>query len=256
MLCCSCHPPYCWHCTSIHRCVELLLDRLLRHLRVWSTYLLLCRDNYHELVRRSKPTRYQLESRLWRRCKSRLLRPPSWLVHRPSRKALSAEQLKKKWKTRLWSSLCKVLYKSRLLSSRSRLHSFMDVKRKFCKALKLLSLCLLFCSFLISNVPFTASVADRLVPPAKFDAEQVYSPAWPADTESMLRMLFFRVVATIVMSSRSRRIGSPLRAQVMSIGRSPLRTEHGTLIDSPQLTGPSAMVKGAIWGATEKYLTS
>lgn len=83
-----------------------------------------------------------------------------------------------------------------------------------------------------------------------FEATQVYSPAWLAATDSMLKMLFFRVVAKILISPRSRRTGSPFRAHEISIGKSPFNTEQVTLIDSPELTGSSAIVKGAISGAT------
>ena len=82
------------------------------------------------------------------------------------------------------------------------------------------------------------------------DAEHVYSPACLAATDSMLRMLFFRVVARTLISERSRLIGSPFRAHVISIGKSPLRMAHTTEIDSPQFAGSSVITNGAICGAT------
>lgn len=66
----------------------------------------------------------------------------------------------------------------------------------------------------------------------------------------MLRMLFFRVVAKILMSERSGRIGSLFNAHVISIGKSPLRMAHTTEMESPQLAGSSAIANGAICGAT------
>lgn len=100
------------------------------------------------------------------------------------------------------------------------------------------------------DVPFTAKIAEWLVAPALFDAEHVYSPACLAATDSMLRMLFFRVVARILMSERSGRIGSPFNAHVISIGKSPLRMAHTTEMESPQFAGSSAIVNCAICGAT------
>lgn len=99
-------------------------------------------------------------------------------------------------------------------------------------------------------VPFTARMAEWLVAPALLDAEHVYSPACLAATDSMLRMLFFFVVATTLISERSRPIGSPFNAHEISIGKSPLRMAHTTEIESPQLAGSSVITNGAICGAT------
>lgn len=78
----------------------------------------------------------------------------------------------------------------------------------------------------------------------------MYSPACLAATDSMLRMLFFFVVARILISERSRPIGSPFNAHEISIGKSPLRMAHTTEIESPQLAGSSVITNGAICGAT------
>jgi hypothetical protein len=68
-------------------------------------------------------------------------------------------------------------------------------------------------------------------------------------------MLFFRVVAKILMSVRSGRIGSPFNAHVISIGKSPLRMAHTTEMESPQFAGFSATANGEICGATATNFT-
>lgn len=104
--------------------------------------------------------------------------------------------------------------------------------------------------YLAILVPLTTRIEEWLVAPALLEAEQVYSPACLAATDSMLRILFFRVVARILMSERSGPIGSLFNAQEISIGTSPFTTAHTTEIESPQFAGFSAISKGAISGET------
>lgn len=87
--------------------------------------------------------------------------------------------------------------------------------------------------------------------PARFDAEQVYSPACLAATDSTVRTLFFLFVLAMTTSDPWRpSIGVPLKAQDISRGLSPLVTEHVTEISSPQLAGSSPNANGSICGAT------
>lgn len=85
-------------------------------------------------------------------------------------------------------------------------------------------------------VPFTVNVADRLTAPARFDAEQAYSPACLAETLSMLnvlrRLLIFDIVIAVSLDVS---IGTPLNDQDISMGMSPFSIEQGTDTKSPQL---------------------
>ena len=99
-------------------------------------------------------------------------------------------------------------------------------------------------------LPFTARAAVWLEAPALFDAVQVYSPACLAATASIdrtLRRLLFVIENWSVLSTD---IGSPLNAQAMSIGKSPLRMEQVAEIASPEFIGSSPNVNGNICGAT------
>lgn len=104
--------------------------------------------------------------------------------------------------------------------------------------------------YMRAMLPFTARAAVWLEAPALFDAVQVYSPACLAATASIdrtLRRLPFVIENWSVLSAD---IGSPLNAQVMSIGKSPLRMEQVAEIASPEFTGSSPNVNGKICGAT------
>jgi len=99
-------------------------------------------------------------------------------------------------------------------------------------------------------LPFTARAAVWLEAPALFDAVQVYSPACLAATASIDRTLRRLPFVIENWSALSADIGSPLNAQAMSIGKSPLRMEQVAEIASPEFTGSSPNVNGKICGAT------
>lgn len=104
-------------------------------------------------------------------------------------------------------------------------------------------------------VPLTVKVVDRLTEPARFDAEQAYSPAWRAETPSMMRVLKCLLILVIVIPvSFDVSIGTPLNAHVMSIGISPFRIEQGTDTESPQLATSALKVMGRSCGATKSVI--
>lgn len=103
----------------------------------------------------------------------------------------------------------------------------------------------------IRIVPLTVKVVDRLTEPAKFDAEQAYSPAWRAETPSMLRVLKCLLILVIVIPvSFDVSIGTPLNAHDISMGMSPFRIEQGTDTESPQLAISALKAMGRSCGPT------
>jgi len=97
----------------------------------------------------------------------------------------------------------------------------------------------------------TVRVVDRLTEPARFDAEQAYSPAWRAETPSMLRVLKCLLILVIVIPvSFDVSIGTPLNAHDMSMGMSPFRIEQGTDTESPQLAISALKAMGRSCGPT------
>jgi len=103
----------------------------------------------------------------------------------------------------------------------------------------------------IRIVPLTVKVVDRLTEPARFDAEQAYSPAWRAETPSMLRVLKCLLILVIVIPvSFDVSIGVPLNDHDMSIGMSPFRIEQGTDTESPQLAISALKAIGRSCGPT------
>ena len=101
-------------------------------------------------------------------------------------------------------------------------------------------------------VPFTVNVADRLTEPARFDAEQAYSPACLAETPSMLRVLrCLLILVTVILASFDVSIGTPLNAHDMSIGMSPFKIEQGTDTESPELATSALNAIGRSCGPTE-----
>ena len=99
-------------------------------------------------------------------------------------------------------------------------------------------------------LPFTANTAVWLEAPALFDAVQVYSPACLAATASIANTLSRLLFVIVYWSLLSESIDTPLNAQDMSIGKSPLRIEQVAEIASPEFTGSSPNVNGKICGAT------
>lgn len=82
------------------------------------------------------------------------------------------------------------------------------------------------CSHIIDQIPLTSKVAEWDVDPALFDAVQVYSPACRAATASMVSCITRFPALDTAMSDCSGLIGSPLKAQEISNGKSPLMTAH------------------------------
>lgn len=103
----------------------------------------------------------------------------------------------------------------------------------------------------IRVIPLTVKVVDRLTEPARFDAEQAYSPAWRAETPSMLRVLKCLLILVIVIPvSFDVSIGTPLNDHDMSMGISPFRIEQGTDTESPQLAISALKAIGRSCGPT------
>lgn len=103
----------------------------------------------------------------------------------------------------------------------------------------------------IRIVPLTVKVVDRLTEPAKFDAEQAYSPAWRAETPSMMRVLKCLLILVIeIPVSFDVSIGTPLNAHDISMGMSPFRIEQGTDTESPQLAISALKAMGRSCGPT------
>jgi hypothetical protein len=104
-------------------------------------------------------------------------------------------------------------------------------------------------------VPLTVKVVDRLTELAKFDAEQAYSPAWRAETPSMLRVLKCLLILVIVIPvSFDVSIGTPLNAHDISMGMSPFRIEQGTDTESPQLAISALKAMGRSCGPTKRVI--
>lgn len=103
----------------------------------------------------------------------------------------------------------------------------------------------------IGIVPLTVKVVDRLTEPARFDAEQAYSPAWRAETPSMMRVLkCLLILVIVILVSFDVSIGTPLKAHDMSMGMSPFRIEQGTDTESPQLAISALKAMGSSCGPT------
>ncbi|KAL0124042.1 hypothetical protein PUN28_006082 [Cardiocondyla obscurior] len=106
----------------------------------------------------------------------------------------------------------------------------------------------------IKAIPLTVKVVDRLTEPARFDAEQAYSPAWRAETPSMLRVLkCLLILVTVIPVSFDVSIGTPSNDHDMSIGISPFRIEQGTDTESPQLAISVLKAIGRSCGATKGH---
>lgn len=98
----------------------------------------------------------------------------------------------------------------------------------------------------------TVKVVDRLTEPARFDAEQAYSPAWRAETPSMLRVLKCLLILVIVIPvSFDVSIGTPSNDHDISMGMSPFRIEQGTDTESPQLAISALKAIGRSCGPTK-----
>lgn len=107
----------------------------------------------------------------------------------------------------------------------------------------------------IRVVPLTVKVVDRLTEPAKFDAEQAYSPAWRAETPSMLRVLKCLLILVIVIPvSFDVSIGMPSNDHDISMGMSPFRIEQGTDTESPQLAISALKAIGRSCGPTKGFV--
>lgn len=103
----------------------------------------------------------------------------------------------------------------------------------------------------IRIIPLTVKVVDRLTEPARFDAEQAYSPAWRAETPSMLRVLKCLLILVIVIPvSFDVSIGTLSNDHDMSMGISPFRIEQGTDTESPQLAISALKAIGRSCGPT------
>lgn len=101
------------------------------------------------------------------------------------------------------------------------------------------------------SVPLTVNVADRLTEPARFDAEQAYSPACLADTPSMLSVLRCLVIlVTVILGSFDVSIATPLNAHDISMGMSPFKIEQGTDTESPELATSALKAIGRSCGPT------
>ena len=77
-------------------------------------------------------------------------------------------------------------------------------------------------------------MVEWLTDPARFEAEQEYSPACLAKVPSMLktlRCLLSRFM--VILESFDESIGTELKAQEISIGMSPFETEQATDTESP-----------------------
>lgn len=107
----------------------------------------------------------------------------------------------------------------------------------------------------IRVIPLTVKVVDRLTEPARFDAEQAYSPAWRAETPSMLRVLKCLLILVIVIPvSFDVSIGTPSNDHDMSMGMSPFRIEQGTDTESPQLAISALKAIGRSCGPTKSVV--
>lgn len=105
------------------------------------------------------------------------------------------------------------------------------------------------------TVPLTVKVADRLTEPARFDAEQAYSPACLADTPSMLSVLrCLLILVTVILESLDVSIATPLNAHDISMGMSPFKIEQGTDTESPELATSALNAIGRSCGPTEVIL--
>lgn len=101
------------------------------------------------------------------------------------------------------------------------------------------------------SVPLTVKVADRLTEPARFDAEQAYSPACLADTPSMLSVLrCLLILVTVILGSLDVSIATPLNAHDISMGMSPFKIEQGTDTESPELATSALNAIGRSCGPT------
>lgn len=104
----------------------------------------------------------------------------------------------------------------------------------------------------VEIVPFTVKVADRLTEPARFDAEQAYSPACLAETPSMIRVLrCLLILVIVILASFDVSIGTPLNAHDISMGISPFKIEQGTDTESPELATSALKAIGRSCGPTE-----
>lgn len=102
------------------------------------------------------------------------------------------------------------------------------------------------------SVPLTVKVADRLTEPARFDAEQAYSPACLADTPSMLSVLrCLLILVTVILESLDVSIATPLNAHDISMGMSPFKIEQGTDTESPEFATSALNAIGRSCGPTE-----
>lgn len=98
----------------------------------------------------------------------------------------------------------------------------------------------------------TVKVADRLTEPARFDAEQAYSPACLADTPSMLSVLrCLLILVTVILESLDVSIATPLNAHDISMGMSPFKIEQGTDTESPEFATSALNAIGRSCGPTE-----
>lgn len=82
--------------------------------------------------------------------------------------------------------------------------------------------------------------------PAEFETTQLYSPAWPALTDSMDNCLDLFPDFKTVTSSLSGLIAVPLNIQTISKGRSPFMTVQVNDVISPAFAGSSPKENGLI----------
>jgi hypothetical protein len=101
------------------------------------------------------------------------------------------------------------------------------------------------------SIPLTRKVEDCRPSPAALVATQLYSPAFSACTDSMLKVLSL-LLTRLTTTPFPLSTVLPLKIQNIVKGKSPLLIEHEADVISPELNCSSPKSKGKICGGTGK----
>jgi hypothetical protein len=101
------------------------------------------------------------------------------------------------------------------------------------------------------SIPLTRKVEDCRPCPAALVATQLYSPAFSACTDSMLKVLSL-LLTRLTTTPFPLSTVLPLKIQNIVKGKSPLLIEHEADVISPELNCSSPKSKGKICGGTGK----